>query len=127
MSSSRRGWWRSNPHDVGCRMCARAGDLMDEIDTASFDEPGFVARDSVQRAIDMDDERAGIKELSRLIAEGLDVSALGCDGDGLSVFYWAAKKRRTSLAAALIDAGATLQPEVAARGVPPGHEDTALH
>ncbi len=73
----------------------------------------------------MDDEQAGIKELRRLIAEGLDVSALGCDCDGLSVFFWAAMRGRTSLASALIDAGATLVAEVAARDVPPGHEDCA--
>src|SRR4051812_9520586 len=100
---------------------------MGDVDTDRFDEPGFVARHSVQRAIDMCDEQAGIRELRRLIAEGLDVSALGCDSDGLSVFYWAAVKGRTSMATALIDAGATLDPEVAAQDVPPGHDTTALH
>src|ERR1051325_4888519 len=96
---------------------------MDNLETSDFDDPGYVARHSVLRAIDMDDEQAGITELRRLIAEGLDVAALGGDEDGRSVFFWAAKRGRTALAAALIDAGAILKPEVAATG----HEGSSLH
>jgi ankyrin repeat protein len=78
-------------------------------------------------------EEAGAKELARLLASGLDVSLLsGVGYEQYDTIYssmcHAARRGRTRIVEALIDAGLTLEPEVRAFARQrPGFQDSSLH